>query len=131
MLSVHAISSSQVCCNFCLWKISIIGWFLNGEVSRAREELAMIGDNGVYLSMTRVVRSCPWGQDLFASKLLCLIYCNPFAMYWLGAHLCSPWLTFSMNKSDVAKESCDCSLLMSLCGCIVVFQQLLHVSLEF
>ena len=34
-----------------------------------------------------------------------------------------------MSRSDEAKESCDCSLFMSLYGCIPVLQQLLHVSL--
>ena len=56
---------------------------------------------------------------------------HPFVMSWSGAHLCSPGLTCSMSKSDGAKESCDCSWLMSLCGCIVVLQQPFPVSLEF
>ena len=57
------------------------------------------------------------------NKLLFPIYCNPCVMSWSGAHFCNPYLTCSM--SDGAKESCDCSLLMSLCGCVVVLQQLL------
>ena len=48
-------------------------------------------------------------------------------MSWSGAHL----VTCSMSKDDGAKTSCDCSLLMSLYGCIVVLQQLLLLSLEF
>ena len=35
-----------------------------------------------------------------------------------------------MIRSDGAKESYDCSLLISLCGDIVVHQQLLLVSLQ-
>ena len=31
---------------------------------------------------------------------------TPFAMSWLGSHLCSPWFTCSM-RSDGAKESYD------------------------
>ena len=38
-------------------------------------------------------------------------------------------LSCSVSRSDGAKESCDCSLLMSLCDYTVVPQQLLLVSL--
>ena len=37
-------------------------------------------------------------------------------MYWLGAHLCSPWLTCSMTMSDGAKGSYAWSLLMRSCS---------------
>ena len=55
-------------------------------------------------------------------KLLLPDCCNPFAMSSLGVHLCSPSLACSMNKSDGAKESCDISLLMSLCGDVALQQ---------
>ena len=67
----------------------------------------------------------------------CFIYWNPSVLSWLGAQLCSPQSTCSISGSSEAnkerrkKESCDCSLLISLCGCIVVLFQLLPVSLEF
>ena len=61
-------------------------------------------------------------------KLLLPINCNPFVMSWSGAHLCIPRLTCRISRSDGAKESCDCSLWMSLCGCIL--QQLFPMSLE-
>ena len=73
---------------------------------------------GLYLLMTRVVRSWSMGSGTTCKKnCYCLIYCNPFVMSCFRAHLCSPWLTCSMSRSDGAKESCDYSLLMSLCSC--------------
>ena len=72
--------------------------------------------------------SFPMQGPTCTTNCYCLNNCNHFAMSSLGIHLCSPWLTCSMSRSDGAKESCDCSLLMSLCGCIL--QQLFLMSLE-
>ena len=56
----------------------------------------------------------------------CMFYCNPIAMSWLRSHLCSAWLTCSMSRSDRAKASCDYSLFISLCGCLVILQKKLE-----
>ena len=81
---------------------------------------AMTGDNDLYLLMTRVVRS--WSMRLgLTCTTHCLLYCEPCTISWLGAHFCSALLTYSMS-------SCDCFLLISLCGCVVVLQQLFPVS---
>ena len=79
--------------------------------------------------MTRVVSS--WSMGLVCmctTNCYLLIYCNPFVMPWSEAHLCIPWLTYRMSKIDGAKESCGCSLLMSLFGMYHCFLQLFTVS---
>ena len=51
---------------------------------------------------------------------------------WLGEDLsCSPFDLYIMRWSDRVKESCDGSLLMTLCSCIVALQQLLPIALNF
>ena len=84
----------------------------------------MVGGNGLYLSKTK---------GLCAQKiaLACSIVISLQFPSWEPTCVASPWLTCHMNKSDGARESCDCSLMMSLCGCIVVLQQLLPVALKF
>ena len=100
-----------------------------GKVSEMGEAPAMVGDNGLYLLMTRVLRSWSMGPGpTCTTNCCCPIYCNSFAMSWSGAHLCIPWLTCTI-RSDGTKESCDCSLWMSLCGCTL--QQLFPISPEF
>ena len=86
-----------------------------------REALAMVGDNGLYLPMTRVVRL--WSMEPGPTRITncyCPIYCNPFVMSWSGTHLCRHRWTCSKCMSDGAKESCACSLLMSLCVVVLL-----------
>ena len=74
-----------------------------------------------FLSVARVVRLCSTGLGSTCIKSCYYpIYCNPFAMSGLGFLLRSPCLTCTMGRSDGRKERCDCSLLMSLCGCVVL-----------
>ena len=66
-------------------------------VDYSYEAPAMARDNFLYLMMTRVERL--WSTRLgrtCMTKSSCFIYCNLFAMTWLGSHLCSPWLACSM-----------------------------------
>ena len=102
--------------NFCLRKIYSIGWpgmkrsLKRGKHLQWREIMG-----GLYLSMTRVLRLWSVGPSpTCTANCYCLIYCNPFVMSWSGARLFIPWLTCSI-RSGGAKESCNCSLWMSLC----------------
>ena len=65
-------------------------------------------------------------RPMCTENCYCPIYCNPFAMSWFGAHLCSPWLTCSMSKSNGAKESCD---VLCWCSCVVVLLSFNNLSL--
>ena len=97
----------------------------SGEVSETGEAPEMAKDNGLYLSMIRVLRSWSMGPGpMCTTKCYCPIYCKPYVMCWSGAHCCYSWLTCSrwvMGLKEVV------ILLMSSCGCIVV-QQFLHLS---
>ena len=67
-----------------------------------------------------------WSQHMTMAHCYSPNYCNSFLMFWLRSHLCGPWLICSRWRSGVAKDSCDCSLLMS-CSCNV-FLQLLYTT---
>ena len=78
----------------------------------------MAEDNGLYMSMARLVRS--WStrpRPRCTTNCYCLIYCNLLVMSSILAHFCDPWLTYKMNRSNGAKKHCDSSLLMRLSGC--------------
>ena len=49
------------------------------------------GDNGLYKSIPSVIRlwAITSGSNCM-TNCYCLIYCNPFVMSWLEAHLCIP-----------------------------------------
>ena len=116
---IHVGFLSQICCTFCLRKVSSLG--------RSRMERSLKG--GKHLRWWKFMAFIyPWqwwwdcgsrGQGLRAQQMLLPNYHNPFALSWLGSHFCSLWLTCSI-RSGGAKESCDSSLLMSLCGCVVL-----------
>ena len=70
----------------------------NGEAPEARETLAIAGDNGLYLSMSSLVRSWFVGLGPTCTTICyCPIYCTPFLMSWPGTYLCIPWLTCSIS----------------------------------
>ena len=102
-------------CTICLRKISSIG----------RPRIERSSANGPYHSITRVMGLFPTRlRPESMTNWYCPIYCNPFAMSWTGAHLCTlDWL-------DGPKENCHCSSLVSICGSIVLLQLLL-VHFEF
>ena len=81
-----------------------------------RKHLQFVGDNGLHLSRTSMVKS--WSMMLgpmCMANYCCRIYRNPFAMSGLEQGCVAvDWLV-PMSGSDGAQESCDCSLVMSLC----------------
>ena len=85
-----------------------LGPLQNGEISEMREAPMLLGDNGLYLLVTRVIRLwSKWSWPACTTRFYCLIYCNPFWVSWSRIHMYSPWLTCSI-RTDVAKRSYDC-----------------------
>ena len=82
-LSIYVRLSSQIESVIFVFKISIDRLIQNGEISKVRETPSMMGDNGLYLLMIRVMISWCIGPGPTCTKgCLCLIYRNYFAMSW-------------------------------------------------
>mgnify|MGYP006973835171 CR=1 FL=1 len=111
---IHVRFPSQIYCNFCLRKISSIGRSKIERSPKVREALVMAEDNGLCLSMTRVLRSQSMRTvPTCTENCYCPIYCNPFVMSWREAHLCSPkhrlWLLWLFFVNELVWLFCCCS----------------------
>ena len=94
----------------------------DGEISKVREAPMVLGDNGLYLLMSRLMDSLSRRSGpTYTMNYDYPIYFSPVRVAESSFHLCNYWWGVMQLKK------CDGSSSMSYCGYIIVLQQLLPI----